>query len=190
MMTLKSIIVTVSVLCALRMLTACETVEMVFYDHEPSETFYHEFDIGAVYLEPFIDSEICFTVDLKATDHRNQYIVWLGLDTFKKNKEVKVKKAIIQGGSWKEEYILDKTVMIEDVYDERTQRVLLGKVIAPLNLLRESVELFQIKSSVLKTAYQEGGHLRLKVFYEVEGKDGFKQYELKQRIERHTVFPT
>ena len=177
MMTLKSIMVVVGVLCALRMLTACESVEMIFYDHEPSQIFFKEFNIDSTEIEPFIDNEVCHMVFLKAIEYRTEYIVWQGLYTKKNNKWVTIKKAILEGGNYKEETTLNQAVVL----DEKIKHA---------DLLRGVVKLFQVKSDLLKKVYQDGGYLRLKVFYEIEGKDGFKQYELKQRIEKHTVFPT
>ena len=159
------------------MLAACEYAEIIFYEHEPSETFYHQFDIGAVDLESFIDDDILFVARLKDVANPSSYIVWQGLYTSKKNKTVKIEKAIIQSGDWKEESILDQVVALDEVFDRS-------------DLLKSSVKLFQIKGKLLEEVYQSNGYLHLKVFYEIGGKVKFNEYELKRRVEKWTIFPT
>lgn len=158
-------------------LSACQTVELVFYEHEPSQKFYQNLSIEDQSLKPFIEDGVLFTLSLKAVNQRSDYIVWQGLYTKEENKEVLIEKAIIRGGAWSHEETLNKRVDLSEKFEG-------GK------FLKTSVKLFQLDAAALKKAYGGNGPIEVKVFYEINGRAGVMEYELKRRVEKQTVFQT
>ena len=185
MATLKTVLIIVGVLCGLFVVTACEFAELIFYEHKPSEHFYQTYDVDIPELRPFIEDEICFVVSLKATNHRSKYIVWLGLYTSKENKKVNIKRAILLGDNLKEESILNQPIVLDEkplFLNEKPEKA--------AQLLTVGVKLFIINGELLERAYGTGGDVRLRVFYEIDGKEGEMNYELIRRMGKYPVFPT
>ena len=95
-------------------LSACQTAELVFYEHEPSKNFYQKLDIEDPSLNPFFSDEVLFVVDAKAAMD-DEYLVWLGLFSKEKNKKIKVIKASIFGGGLSKESTFDSIINIDEL---------------------------------------------------------------------------
>ncbi len=157
--------------------SGCQFVDLIFYDHEPSEAFYEQLDIEALELKPYITNDILFVVSLVATNHRKEYIVWLGMYSSDKDKQATINKAIIESDDWNLETSFDEHIILYEGFDRA-------------KYYQNSIKLFQIENHVLEQAYKNGSEIRLKVYYEINNEEFRNDYELVRRVEKHVVYPT
>ncbi|MFS1525939.1 hypothetical protein ACL7TT_17835 [Microbulbifer sp. 2304DJ12-6] len=155
-------------------LSACQTAELVFYEHKPSKRFYQDLNMGDPLLSPFFDNGVLFVASIKAATH-TEYFFWIGVYSEKKEK-VKINKAIVMGSGLN----LSKDLDIEVFSRQPTREYDAGN----------PVKLFELKSSWLGKASNDDGAIVLDVFYEIGGKEGKKRFVLKRRVEKQTVFST
>lgn len=112
-------------------LSACQTAELVFYEHKPSNRFYQDLNIGDPLLSPFFDNGVLFVASVKAATH-TEYFAWIGVYSEKKEK-VKINKAIVMGSGLD----LSKNLDIEVFSRQPTREYDAGN----------PVKLFELKSS-------------------------------------------
>ena len=160
--------------------SSCATVERVYYEHNPSREFSETRNTEGSYIQPFIDQNIIFAVDVKAAS-RQTYYVWLGLYSVEENRSVYIEKA---------------TLAINDVV--RTESFL-NKNLALDEKLSGSEGMFQnnrssLKLFVLEEAFLESEpdlkDIELSVYYEIGGRKAIMRFSLKRRVEEYVVYPT
>jgi len=178
-MFVKKVLLNFMIISGLFSLGACKTTELVFYEHEPSKSFYQNYNIDVLEIKPFIDDDILFAVSLKGATH-TKYFVWLGLYSEKKDAVVKIKKATLFKGENRMSSEYDAEIMLNH-YD--------GNVGLYKNS-SDTLKLFEIDSAFLSKLSGDGKNVYLKVFYEIDGNVGVMSYELKRRTEKHNVYPT
>jgi len=161
------------------MLFGCETVEMVFYEHLPSENFYRDLDVKDPALQPFYVDDILLVVNTKYAPG-NQYFVWLGLFSEKENKRVDVLKATISGNGLLKESVLLAVIDI----DNPTERSGL------LQNAFGTFKLFTLDADWLEQVSDGGNPVKLTVAYRANDQEGVVEFELMRRVERYPVFPT
>ena len=163
--------------------SACQIEELIFYEHEPSRTFYERMDMDAPELKPYITDDIIFIVSTKAIDYKDYY-VWLGLYSPDRDKRVTLKKAIIESGTWQQENSFDEQIIL----DEKTT---IDESYIRDDYYTKGVRLFQIEQDLLEQAYQgDSAGIRLKIFYKINNQENHKEYALIRRVERYNVYPT
>lgn len=158
-------------------LFSCKMAKLVFYEHLPSKSFYENYNLSSPVLNAYFDDEVLFVISTKAIRNRTEYIVWQGLYTKFSDKKVKIKKAMLSGNDLSEAVSLNQIISLNEEFEKA-------------NLLKGSVKLFQIKASSLEEVGKNDDSVFLKVFYEIDGREGVMNYELKRRIERQNVYPT
>ena len=157
-------------------LTSCRFAELVFYEHEPSKSFYQTKDFK-VADAAFVSNEILFVVDVKAVSQREDLIFWLGLYSEQEGKQIKITKAIIQGDGGQKEVTFNSIA-------------LLNKQDSKKKLFKTSLKLFQLHSDKVETLCQSGENVWLEITYLVNGKENHKRFKLKRRVEKRPVFST
>ena len=166
-------------------LSACQIEELIFYEHEPSRTFYERMDLDAPELEPYITDDILFVVSSKAIDYEDYY-VWLGLYSLDRDKRVTIKTAIIESGSWQQENSFDELIVL----DEKTT-IDPNYVYIRDDYYTKGVKLFQVEQDILEEAYQgSNAGIQVRIFYEINNQEHYKEYKLIRRVEKYNVYPT
>lgn len=158
-------------------LSACQTADLIFYEHHLSEKFYKNMDVSNPDFNQLIEKDILLAVAFKAVQHRTIYIGWLGLYAASSGKSITVEKAILKGSGGQQESIINQKVLVYENFNEN-------------NLFKKSIELFQVDKETLDKLSGNSGALELKIFYRVEGEEGMKEYTIKRRVETHIVYPT
>lgn len=185
-MRLKSFMYTLVASISVINLSACQVAEYIFYEHEPSNTFYERMDKDAPELKPYVTDDIIFVVTFKATNYRTEHIVWLGLYSLDRDKRVTIKTAIIESGSWQQENSFNELIVL----DEKTT-IDPNYVYTRDDYYKKGVKLFQIEQDILEKAYQDGNAgIRVRIFYETNNQENYKEYKLIRRVEKYNVYPT
>lgn len=165
--------------------SSCQIVELIFYEHEPSKTFYERMDMDAPEIKPYITDDIIFVVSTKSVDHEDYY-VWLGLYSLDSGKRVTIKKAVIESGDWQQENSFDEQIML----DEKTT-IDPNYIYIRDDYYTKGVRLFQIDQDILEQAYQDGSAgVRVRIYYEINNQESYKEYVLTRRVEKYNVYPT
>lgn len=159
-------------------LFGCQTVEVVFYEHGPSERFYKSLDISDPSLAPYYRDDTVFVV--RATAGISEYYIWLGAFSERENKQVKVTNASISANGLLRESTFSTLVEI----DTPTKNSgLLHNPVGTLNL-------FVIDEDLLYEVTQGDSPIEVKVNYEIDGSRGMLEYELWRRVQVYPDFPT
>ena len=178
------------ILCLSLFLSSCGTSSLVFYEHGPSIEFGKSYDIDDPKLQPFKDSGVIFTVELRPMDY-DKHIVWLGLSSQQEHRSVNVEKAIIQSADWQQVSVLGQEFFINKLFNQ--DDLLMGVVSKSYFdhdlLFLKNIKLFLVENELLEQAYQDGGHLNIQVFYQLEGQKGVMNYQLKRRVDTYLNYP-
>lgn len=167
------------IFCVLFVLASCKFTELVFYEHGPSKEFYENYDIDEPALQPFIDDGVLFVVDVKAATHE-EYFIWLGLYSERKGRSVVIKRVILSNDANEESAIFNTTLLISEPVNKA----------ALYQNPQDTLKLFEVGENSLGGVSGAAKTVFLKVFYEIDGKEGVMNYELKRRVEKQNVFPT
>ena len=180
------------ILCLSLFLSSCGTSSLVFYEHGPSVEFYKNYDINNPSLQPFKDSGIFFTVTSTPRTNFSEYVVWLGLSSEQENRSVKIDKAIIQGTDWEQISTLQQEFFIEKTYDQEDllQGIASKSYFDHEKLFILDIDLFLIEKEMLEQIYQDESSLNVQIFYQIDGKKGVMNYQLKRRVETYLNYPT
>src|SRR5690606_4327993 len=175
---IKKTLVNIWIFASGLMLYVCQTVELIRYEHDPSETFYKGLNTKNSVLEPFFVDEALFVVDVKSA--KDEYFIWLGIFSEVTNKKVKLTKAVISGNGLSRESTFDSIIDLASP----------TKKVGLFQNSRDTFKLFTIDGEWLKEASARDGKLRVQVFFTIDSSEGLVEFELERRIERHNVLPT
>ena len=156
-------------------LGGCKTATLVFYEHVPSKKFYDTYEINENLHDPFIDDNILSVISFKDIDNPSSYIVWLAFYTSEYEREVFLEKAKIKNS--KIESVINKTVTLDKVHEKSKG-------------YKNSFNIFRISGKDLEMIYSEDGNLIIEVVYHIDDKKIEKQFEIKKRLEKQTIYPT
>ncbi|MEX2961518.1 hypothetical protein [Microbulbifer sp. TYP-18] len=157
-------------------LSSCRSSEIVFYEHDPSITFYESLNFSAENLLPFRENDVLFVVALKEVS-REDYLVWLGLYTQSPGKAVVVHEAAISGDSWKKQGDISRKLVLDNKVENS-------------DLMKTSVQLFDVRSDLLQKVLSSEADLTLDVSYSINDIPGVMHFKLVRRTEKHPVFST
>jgi len=162
---------------------------VVLYEHVPSKEFRENDDINESALQPFIDDGVLFIVRIKGYE---KYDIWLGLYSKEKEKSVVIKKAILSNEENEDTYKESATFNTTLVLKGYTDREILVHRPSPKELLYKSASLglFEVGNGSLGGVSGTAKTIFIKVFYEIDGKEGMMNYEIKRRFTIDLGMPT
>jgi hypothetical protein len=152
------------------------TVDLEFYEHLPSEKFYHS--SNTTFPSEFVKDDIIFTIALKGSSDTS-YICWLGPYSQTIKKDLILKRVEFIGEKEKKVYLFNKTLEITD-YDEEK------------GLYTADFKIDDIKADELKKIVGQGDHF--KILINVHTNNGKKihnlEFFIKKKVETHRIFST